>query len=151
MYVSELEQEPNPFRLCHHLRDWLGGESIMKQMCLSINLARRIIVVLTPNLLQSTYGLTEFRIAHELSLKERRARVIIVIYGDIGNIDDLSPELKAYLQTNTYLKWGDPWFFDRLRYSMPHRREGAGRGRRPSFSQFLNMPSIWWFCCYSLV
>uniref|UniRef100_A0AAG5DVB5 TIR domain-containing protein n=1 Tax=Anopheles atroparvus TaxID=41427 RepID=A0AAG5DVB5_ANOAO len=126
--VPTLERPPMSFRICWHVRDWTPGEMISSQISSSVEASRRTIIVLSSNFLESLWGQLEFRTAHLQSMAERRNRLIIVIYGDIGNIDDLEPELRAYLHTNTYVRWGDPWFWDKVRFAMPHPPKVRGSG-----------------------
>lgn len=120
--AAELEREPCGFRLCIHTRDWLLGEWIPTQIAVSVEQSRRTIIVLSRNFLSSIWGRLEFRTAHINAMREGWARVIIILLEEVNDHAELDAELKAYLSSNTYVKWGDPYFWDKLRYALPHRR-----------------------------
>ncbi|XP_065079963.1 protein toll-like [Ochlerotatus camptorhynchus] len=131
--VPTLEQPPMNFRTCWHVRDWMPGELIAEQMTNSISESRRTIVVLSKSFLESVWARMEFRTAHLNSIAERRTRVIVILYEHVGDIEQFDADLRAYLRMNTYIRWGDPWFWDRLRYAMPHSPK-ALEGVRPTRS-----------------
>ncbi|XP_057337981.1 protein toll-like [Microplitis mediator] len=120
--VPKLRQGPNPLKLCVNYHSWVAGEWVPQQISKSVDQSRRIIIVLSPNYLDSIWGKLEFRAAHNRALDEGRARVIVILYGGIQPSDIADPELKAYLNMNTYVQWEDPWFWDKLRYALPHSK-----------------------------
>ncbi|XP_031767967.2 protein toll-like isoform X2 [Galleria mellonella] len=123
--VPQLEGEPHRFKLCIDTRDWVVGEWIPVQVALSVEESRRTIILLSCNFLDSVWGRLEFRTAHKSAMRENRSRVIIVLLEDVGNHQNLDKELKAYLSTNTYVKWGDPHFWEKLRNALPRRSNEA--------------------------
>ncbi|CAB0032072.1 unnamed protein product [Trichogramma brassicae] len=123
--VAKLESGPQPYRLCIHVRDWHAGEWIVEQIERSVQESCRTIIVLTRNFVESEWGRLEFQTAHKLALSEKmRLRLVIVLMEDVGPIEALDEDLRAYLKSNTYVKWGDPWFWQKLRYALPHHRAG---------------------------
>lgn len=67
----------------------------------------------------------EFRVAHKNTMNDRRLRIILIIYGDIEDIeiDKADPAFQFYLKTSSYIKWNDPSFMKKLVYAMPHKGE----------------------------
>lgn len=75
---------------------------------------------MSPHYLNSQWAQWEFRVAQSHAAVEKRSRIIVILYGDIGDINNLEPDIRDYLKLNTYVKWGDKWFWEKLRYAMPH-------------------------------
>uniref|UniRef100_A0A8D8R7C9 Protein toll n=2 Tax=Cacopsylla melanoneura TaxID=428564 RepID=A0A8D8R7C9_9HEMI len=117
---SLLPELDNSFRICHHERDFIGGEWIHIQIEEKVQQSRRTIIVLTEEFLNSYWGMTEFRVAYAQSLKDNCARIIILILRDMPPQDAIPDEMKLYMSMNTYIKWGDKWFWDKLKYALPH-------------------------------
>ncbi|KAH8410195.1 hypothetical protein KR009_008025, partial [Drosophila setifemur] len=118
-FVERLENGKHNFNLCFYLRDWLVGESIPDCINRSVKDSRRIIILMTNHFLKSTWGRLEFRLALHATSKDRCKRLIVVVYPDVENFDELDSELRTYMVLNTYLERNNPNFWSKLIYSMP--------------------------------
>ncbi|XP_066270581.1 toll-like receptor Tollo [Branchiostoma lanceolatum] len=116
-----LETREPPFRVCLHHRDFIPGVPIAENILNAVEESRRTIVVVSRNFLDSDWCQLEFQAAHAQVLRERANRLIMILLEDIP-VDDAPPDIKHYLQTNTYLRWGDERFWERLVYVMPRPR-----------------------------
>ena len=48
--------------------------------------------------------------------------------GQLPPQEDIEEDLQKYLSMNTYLDSEDPWFWQKLRYALPHKGNGWKRG-----------------------
>lgn len=120
--LKELEGGEHAYKVCIHRRDWLPGAMIADQITDSVRQSRRTIVVLSPSFLRSEWARMEFRTAHASELREGRARLIVILLGQLDpKVIEEDEDLRAYCSTKTYLKHDDPLFWQKLRYAMPHR------------------------------
>ncbi|KAF0291317.1 Protein toll [Amphibalanus amphitrite] len=119
----------------------LDEHFILEQLVPELETHAASFVVVSKNFIQSDWGRHEFIAAHKQALSDRRNRVIMIVYGDLPDPEDMAPELRLYISTNTYLKWGDAHFWQRLRYALPHkgRRLKRGKGRKTEKLGMLGM------------
>eukprot|EP00058_Branchiostoma_floridae_P020004 XP_002605494.1 hypothetical protein BRAFLDRAFT_92915 [Branchiostoma floridae] len=122
--LPALENREPPFRVCLHHRDFLPGVPIAENILNAVSASKRTIILLSNNFLESDWCQLEFQAAHAQMLQDRANRVIVILLDDVLT-ENAPPEIQHYLRTNTYLKWGDDRFWERLIYAMPRRRPHA--------------------------
>ena len=98
-----------------HTRDWHAGEMIPDQIIHSVESSRRTIIVLSKPYIQSMWTKLEFRAAHTQALQDKTQRVIIIVKGELPEMDSLDEDLQKYISLNTHLDSSHPWFWQKLR------------------------------------
>nr|ABK88278.1 toll-like receptor [Carcinoscorpius rotundicauda] len=119
--LKELETKEPYFKLCVHDRDWLAGNAISSNIIYSIQNSKRIILILSKDFVESAWFHIEFHAAHYQTLEDKVNRLIIVVTHNLPPKDSLDKDLQYLLSTKTYLLWKERWFWEKLRYAMPHR------------------------------
>jgi hypothetical protein len=121
----ENPDNPQPFRLCLHHRDFMVGGAISDNIIHSVENSRHTVIIVSKHFLKSEWCRMEFRTALHQSLLEKKRHLIIVLLEDIPS-SEFEPELKRCMQTLTYVKADDRWFWDKLVYALSdwpkHRR-----------------------------
>lgn len=116
---KRLENPDNPqrFSLCLHHRDFMVGAAISDNIIYSVENSRHTVIIVSKHFLKSEWCRMEFRTALHQSLLEKKRHLIIVLLEDIP-ANDIEPELKRCMQTLTYVKTDDRWFWDKLVYAL---------------------------------
>ena len=120
--APRLENGYKRFKLCLHYRDFPVGASIAETIVKSVESSKRTIMLLSNNFLASEWCKFEFQTAHQQVLTERKNRVLLVLLQDLDE-SKLDQTLRLYMRTRTYLKYDDPWFWEKLLFAMPDRKE----------------------------
>uniref|UniRef100_T1JE86 TIR domain-containing protein n=1 Tax=Strigamia maritima TaxID=126957 RepID=T1JE86_STRMM len=107
------------YKLCLHSRDWRAGEFITDQIVKSVESSRRTIIVLTDNYLKSNWSRLEFDVAYQQALKDQVRRVIAVVPDEVPDLSKIDKEFKSFITLTTYVEAKKPYFWRKLRASMP--------------------------------
>lgn len=120
--VTELLAGLEPrYRVCVHFRDWAPGAWIPAQIAASVRRSRRTLAVVSAHFLRSAWARAEFREAHAAALRDHEPRLVVVLLDEPARLP-LDAELRRYLAANTYVRWGDAWFWRKLRAALPPPR-----------------------------
>ncbi|XP_037301980.1 protein toll-like, partial [Manduca sexta] len=138
--AARLESGPQPYRLCLHYRDWAPGEWIPAQIAASVRASRRTVAIVSTHYLQSDWARAEFREATAASLRDGTPRLVVVLLDDPDRLMlEADAELSAYVRHKVYVRWGDPWFWEKMKQALPLPR---GRHQKKALSSTAPVPDI---------
>ena len=117
-----LEQGPEPVRLCIKSRDFIPGHSLIKSISENIQQSRNTILVLSPSFVESEWCYHEMEMAKMKLLDENLDVIVLVLLNEIPN-NAMTLSLRQLLCKKEYLKWpkdraGQRLFWQRLRQEL---------------------------------
>lgn len=115
-------KESEFYSLCIHERDWLPGNLISWNIVNSVQNSRRTILILSKEFIRSIWFQVEFHTAYYQMLEDKMDRLIVVVKGELPPKEEMDKDLVFLLTTKTYLTWGEKWFWEKLRYALPHKK-----------------------------
>lgn len=119
---EELEDKESHFRICIHERNWIAGNPISWNIFNSVQNSKRTILLISKEFLESMWFQVEFHTAYYQMLEDKIDRLIIIVKGELPPKETMDKDLQYLLTTKTYLVWEEKWFWEKLKYALPHKR-----------------------------
>ncbi|CAB3226689.1 unnamed protein product [Arctia plantaginis] len=117
--AHKLERCDPSYKLCLHYRDLAAH--VPEKIRQAVESSRRTIIVLSKNLLECEWVLYELKTTLHQVLRDRRKRLIVVLYGQVPH-KDLDPDVRLFLKTNKCLLANDRLFWEKLKFALPDVR-----------------------------
>lgn len=101
--VAKLE-DGGRYRVCIHERDFTVGQEITDNIINSVERSRKVVVVLSPAFIRSSWCMFELQMASNKILDERKSKLIMLLLEHIPD-EEQPKKLKYLLKTRTYIEW----------------------------------------------
>ena len=99
-------EETYGFKLCIHLRNFIGGEDILDNVEMAIKKSRKVIAVISPNFVRSGWCMDELQMTRTVEQEESRRKLIVILLEDFPGIPaNIPPVIRLILEQRTYLEW----------------------------------------------
>jgi len=118
-FAPRLEHGATCYRLCLHQRDFPPTTPVFDTVSVAVESSARVLVVLTPSYIASQWN--QIRSPFVSSIAANNSKVVIVKLEDVEQVEvgRLAPDLFRLLEDSPSVSWGDPGFWNKLRYLLP--------------------------------
>ncbi|CAC5409285.1 unnamed protein product [Mytilus coruscus] len=101
--IGKVEKESG-LKLCIHHRDFKAGQLIIDNIAENIAASRKILLLMSRDMLSSDWCLFEMRIAQEKFLNNETDTMIVVMLETVSK-ELMSPSLRFLINSTTYIEW----------------------------------------------
>ena len=117
-FAPNLEHGNTSYRLCLHQRDFPATTPVYDTVSVAVESSARALVVLSRAYLSLEW--TQIRAPFISSIMNNNTKVVFVQLEDVS-AEEIVPyvDFKHLLEDSPVVKWGDPGFWNKLRYFLP--------------------------------
>merc|ERR1712012_679078 len=117
-FAPNLEHGATSYRLCLHQRDFPPTTPVFDTVSVAVESSARALVVLSRPYLSSQWS--QIRAPFISSIMANNSKVVFIQLEEVGEADvNQFPDLKHLMDDSPLVKWGDPGFWNKLRYFLP--------------------------------
>jgi len=117
-FAPNLEHGATSYRLCLHQRDFPPTTPVFDTVSVAVESSARALVVLSRPYLSSQWS--QIRAPFISSIMANNSKVVFIQLEEVGEAEvNQFPDLKHLMDDSPLVKWGDPGFWNKLRYFLP--------------------------------
>merc|ERR1719336_1897339 len=117
-FAPNLEHGATSYRLCLHQRDFPATTPVFDTVSVAVESSARALIVLSRPYLSSQWS--QIRAPFISSIMANNSKVVFIQLEEVGEADvNQFPDLKHLMDDSPLVKWGDPGFWNKLRYFLP--------------------------------
>jgi len=117
-FAPNLEHGTTSYRLCLHQRDFPPTTPVFDTVSVAVESSARAVVVLSRSYLASQWS--QIRAPFISTILANNTKVVFIQLDDVSQ-EQISafPDFKHLFEDSPLVKWGDPGFWNKLRYFLP--------------------------------
>ena len=117
-FAPNLEHGATSYRLCLHQRDFPASTPVFDTVSVAVESSARALIVLSRSYLSLEW--TQIRAPFISSIMNNNTKVVFVQLEDVSHEEiSVYQDFKHLLGDSPIVKWGDPGFWNKLRYFLP--------------------------------
>ena len=127
LIVPELEEKRN-FKLFIHSRNFTPGRDIKDNIEEAIEGSNSVIIIMSQGFVDSMWCKEEFIHCYIENLKDAAFSLFVIMMQPADTLVNISPYMKTFFQTKTYLLADDPELFIKLAVCLNNARDSEKEG-----------------------